>query len=410
MSGDDDAVCPAEAPPTRDEARRAALAITPGMLLAGIASGIAFPILPALGVRAGMPLVLIGAILAANRIGRIVAAPVVGAVADRLGGRRLFLAGLVVQIVVMGLFALGVRLERPGLFFLLGRALHGPGSACVFVAGQALALHAGGREHAGLTGSTVRLSLIIGVPVGLVAGGVLSSRLGPETTFEVAAMAMVIATLIASFLVPDLRAPVRRAVPIREALRTLSEARLAAVGALNFAASFSAGGLVLTIMALLVHARGIALLGLGEQETSSALMGVMVVASAVATLTMTRLAATTRANARIALAGLTVLTLSLLVVGLAPGEAGITVGLVIMGLGSGALGAALLALVGELVEATHRGAAVGLQQLCSDIGGSLGPIAGTMLFGVGTATPYVVCAALVLAFLPVAVWLARRVA
>src|SRR5262249_53130791 len=182
------------ATPMRDEARRLALAIAPGVLLAGLAGGIAFPILPALGMRAGLPLSLIGAILAANRIGRVVAGPIVGAAADRLGGRRLFLAGLFIQIVVMALFALGVRLDRPGLFFLLGRALHGPGSACVFVAGQALALHAGGREHAGLTGSTVRLALVIGVPVGLVAGGVLSGRLGPAATFETAALAVIVAT------------------------------------------------------------------------------------------------------------------------------------------------------------------------------------------------------------------------
>jgi MFS family permease len=408
VSGEVGAVHPAEVTPTRDEARRLALAIAPGVLLAGVASGIAFPILPALGVRAGLPLALIGAILAANRVGRVVAGPIVGAAADRLGGRRLFLAGLVLQIVVMTLFALGVRLDRPGLFFLVGRALHGPGSACVFVVGQALALHAGGREHAGLTGSTVRLALVIGVPVGLVAGGVLSGRFGPEATFEVAALAMVVATLVASFLVPDLRAPVRRGVPIREALRSLSEARLAAVGALNFAASFSAGGLVLTTLVLLVRARGVTVLGLGEQETSSALMGVMVVASAVGTLAMTRIATTPPANARIALAALILLAAGLVVVGLAPGVTGISVGLVILGLGSGALGAALLALVGLLVDATQRGAGVGLQQLCGDIGGSLGPIVGTMLFGVGPAIPYVVCAALAAAFLPVAVWLARR--
>src|SRR5579871_4419159 len=202
----------AEATPTRDEARRLALAIAPGLLLAGVAGGIACPVLPALGVRAGLPLALIGAILAANRVGRIVAGPIVGAAADRLGGRRLFLAGLVLQIAVMALFVLGVRLDRPGLFFLLGRALHGPASACVFVAGQALALHAGGREHAGLTGSTVRLALVIGVPFGLVAGGLLSGRVGPAATFEVAALSVVAAAVVASFLVPDLRAPVRRAV------------------------------------------------------------------------------------------------------------------------------------------------------------------------------------------------------
>ena len=78
MSADTAAVDPAGATPTRDEARRAALAIAPGLLLAGVASGIAFPILPSLGMKAGLPLALIGAILAANRVGRVIAGPIVG--------------------------------------------------------------------------------------------------------------------------------------------------------------------------------------------------------------------------------------------------------------------------------------------------------------------------------------------
>jgi MFS family permease len=137
-------------------------------------------------------------------------------------------------------------------------------------------------------------------------------------------------------------------------------------------------------------------------------MGVMVAASAVATLTMTRIATTSRANTRIALVALILLASGLVVVGLAPGLVGLAAGLVVLGLGGGALGAALLALVGALVDATRRGAAVGLQQLCGDIGGSLGPIVGTMLFGVGPAIPYVMSGALAAAFLPVAAWLARR--
>jgi MFS family permease len=404
-----DAVLPAgEASPTLDEARKAALAIAPGMLLAGVAGGIAFPILPALGVKAGLPLALIGTILAANRVGRLVAGPIVGAAADRLGGRRLFLAGLATQVVVMALFALGVRLDRPGLFFLLGRALHGPGSACVFVAGQALALHAGGREHASVTGSTVRLALTTGVPVGLVAGGVLSSRIGAAMTFEVSSLLMVVATVVALFLVPDLRAPVRRAVGIREALRSLSEGRLAAVGALNFATSFSVGGLVLTTLVLLVRARGMTAFGLDDQEMSGGLMCLMVVGSIVSTFAMTRAATSLRGNTRVALAGLVTLAVGLGVVGVSREVPGVAIGLVVMGLGGGALGAALLALVGQLAPASERGSAVGLQQLCGDVGGSLGPIAGTTLFGVGPAAPYLVCCAVVFAFVPVAAWLVRR--
>jgi predicted MFS family arabinose efflux permease len=279
----------------------------------------------------------------------------------------------------------------------------------VFVAGQALALHAGGEKHAGATGSTVRLALVIGVPLGLVAGGLLSGAVGPARTFEAASMIMVVATVVAFFGVPDLRAPIRRAASVSESLRTLSDPPLAAIGALNFITSFSSGGLVLTTMALLVRARSLTVFGLGEQEMSGALMGLMVVGSAVSTLGMSRAATSKRANTRVALAGLVLTAAGLAVIGLAQGMAGVTAGLVVMGLGAGALGAALLALVGQLIEPSQRGAGVGLQQLCGDLGGSLGPIVGTSLFGVSPATPYVVCAVLVATSIPIAVWLVRGV-
>jgi len=123
--------------PLREQARiadRAALAITPAVLLSGIAGGIAFPILPLVGQRAGLSLAFIGVILAANRAARVIASPLVGLATDRFGGRRTLIAGLLIQILVLGLFVAGVLTNRPGPFFLIGRLLHGPGSACVFVA------------------------------------------------------------------------------------------------------------------------------------------------------------------------------------------------------------------------------------------------------------------------------------
>ncbi|HVY45163.1 MAG TPA: MFS transporter, partial [Minicystis sp.] len=119
---------------------RLALALTPGTLLAGMAGGIAFPILPIVGLRLGLSIVFIGVILAANRAVRVAVAPFVGALTDRKGGRTTMLLGLVAQTVVMGLYLLGVVLRMPGPFFLGGRILHGFGSAAVFVSAQALAL------------------------------------------------------------------------------------------------------------------------------------------------------------------------------------------------------------------------------------------------------------------------------
>src|SRR4051812_11168890 len=112
--------------PRKHTPGRLALALAPGTLLAGVAGGIAFPILPITGVRLGLSLPFIGVILAANRAMRVLFSPLVGVIADRFGGRRTMLAGLVLQIVVMSLYVLGIVTRRAGEFFLIGRLLHGP--------------------------------------------------------------------------------------------------------------------------------------------------------------------------------------------------------------------------------------------------------------------------------------------
>jgi MFS family permease len=180
------------------------LALAPGTLLAGMAGGIAFPILPIVGLRLGLSLPFIGVILAANRAMRVVSSPFVGVLADRFGGRRTLLVGLGLQVVVLGLFALGIVTRRAGPLFLAGRLLHGPGSACVFIAAQALALHAGGRSQGGRAVGTVRAAIVLGVPVGLAAGGLLSDAVGDAATFAIAGGAVVLALGAAFARVPDL--------------------------------------------------------------------------------------------------------------------------------------------------------------------------------------------------------------
>src|SRR5271156_291276 len=104
-------------------ARSLALALASGTLLAGVAGGVAFPILPIVGLRLGLSLPFIGAILAANRAMRVVSGPFVGVFADRFGGRRTLLVGLAVQIVVLALYSLGIVTHHAGPFFLAGRLL-----------------------------------------------------------------------------------------------------------------------------------------------------------------------------------------------------------------------------------------------------------------------------------------------
>jgi len=394
--------------PSPHSARSLALALASGTLLAGVAGGVAFPILPIVGLRLGLSLPFIGLILAANRAMRVVSSPFIGVLADRFGGRRTLLVGLALQIVVMGLYMLGIITQRPGPFFLAGRLLHGPGSACVFVSAQALALHAGGASHGGRSAGTVRAAIVMGVPLGLVVGGLLSEAVGDAGTFAIAGGAVVVSLAGAWAMVPDLRAPVGgKRAPLLETLRAMRDRRLLAVGGLNFALSFAVGGMVLTTLALLIHSRHLSVLGRNEQGPAGLLMGWMTVLDASATPFAGRLGDRWHAHARVATVGVALLVPGLLLVGLSDHVAGLVAGLALLGIGAAGLGPSLLVLMGAIVPQDRRGTGAGLLQLCGDVGGMGGPLVGTALFAGSTAVPYLGTAALLACFVPVAAWLAR---
>lgn len=386
--------------------RRATLAIAPAVLLAGVAGGIAFPILPLAGARAGVPLWLIGIILAANRFARLVSSPVVGAITDRVGARRTMIAGLILQIAVMGCYWFGVVHGHAGLFFLIGRLLHGPGSACVFVGAQTLALHAGEGGHGGRSITATRAAMSAGMPVGLALGGILAGVIGDAAAFEVALIAIALGVVAGWLTLPDLRAPASSA-STGGAWRLLLNPRLLAIGTLNLAMFFSAQGVVLTTIVLVVHERGLHMPGLGAQGTAGLAMGWMVLVSTIAMIPSGRLGDRYHAHARMAAVGVTLTVPGLLVIAAGGSLLALAGGIALVGLGTGALGPSLLALVSELVEPDRRGRAVGAMQLCGDAGGTLGPIVGSSLMAHGSAVPYLTAGIVILCVFPVALWLAR---
>jgi MFS family permease len=399
-------VLPATPGPRVHTPRSLALALTPGTLLAGVAGGIVFPILPIAGLRLGLSLPFIGIILSANRAMRVLSSPLVGALADRYGGRPTLLVGLALQIVVMGLYTLGIITHHAGAFFLGGRLLHGPGSACVFVSAQALALHAGGATHGGRAAGTVRAAIVLGVPVGLLVGGLLSDAVGDAATFAIAAGAVVMALAGAWVSVPDLRPPIARRPPLGETLGAMRDRRLLAVGGLNFALNLAVGGMVLTTLALLVHSRHLSVFARNEQGTAGLLMGWMVIFDAASTPVAGRVGDRWHAHARVAAAGIALLVPGLVLVGVSSGVTGVAAGLAMLGMGAAALGPSLLVVMGTLVPRDRRGTGAGLLQLCGDLGGMIGPLVGTALLVGNTAVPYVGTAALLACFIPVAAWLA----
>ena len=386
--------------------RSLALALAPGTLLAGISGGIVFPIFPIVGERVGLSLAFVGVILAANRAMRVVSAPFVGVLVDRIGGRRTLLLGLAIQSAVIGLYLLGLVVHREGIAFLAGRILHGVGSGCVFVSAQALALRAGGSTGGGTAGA-VRASMVIGVPIGFVCGGLLANSVGDVTTFAIAGGSVVVAFAVAFVTVPDLRAKISLRPPVLVALRAMRDRRLLAIGGLNFALNFAAGGMVLTTLALLVEGRGLVVFGRDAQGTAGLLMGLMAIVDAGFTPFAGRLGDRFRAHARVAAASIGSVVIGLVVIALARETAGTAVGIAFVGLGAAGLGPSLLVLMGAIVPPEQHGTGSGLLQLCGDIGGTLGPLVGTALLADSTTVPYLLSAALVACFIPVALWLAH---
>ena len=387
-------------------ARRTALAIAPGVLIAGIGGGMAFPILPLVGLKAGLSLPFIGVILAANRFARVLSNPLVGAAVDRIGGKRVFVAGLAMQVVVLGMYVLGVVTGHPGPFFLAGRLLHGPGSSCVFVSSQTLALNAGGARHRGLSSGIVRSAQAASVPAGLVLGGILAGLVGPAGAFGVAAGVPLVAAAVGNRMIPDLRAEATGRPTLRQSLATVLDPRVLAIALVNFASYLAAQGVVLTTLVLLIHERGLAIGGLSDETASGVFMAALVMAMVASTPLAGRISDRPGGRAPLVAGGLAAMALGILATGFAASASSLGGGLALVGLGMGTLTTPLLALVGDVAPPEVRGSVVGAMQLFGDAGATIGPLLGTVLLGRSDVIAYAGTAALLVFVLPVAAWLA----
>jgi MFS family permease len=244
------------------------------------------------------------------------------------------------------------------------------------------------------------------MPAGLVVGGLLAGWIGPAATFAVAMVAPIAAAGVAAWTVPDLRAAAQRAPTLREAVRSLRSRAVAAVAAINFVSTFSALGVILTTLVLIIHERGIAVGQLSDQTSAGIFMGFLVIFMTFMAPLAGRLSDRRGWRARVVMGGIVVMAPGVLLIGLAASAAPLALGLVLVGLGMGALTSPLLALIGDLVPSDMRGSAVGCLQLFGDAGGVLGPIVGASFIG-GAGTPAYVATAVLLALtLPLGGWLA----
>jgi MFS family permease len=349
----------------------------------GIGGGVVFPILPTLGLRMGLSALMIGAILAANRIVRIGVNPLTGALVDRFGGRGVIASGLFIEGAGTLGYIAALHFAAPAAWFLAGRIVWGAGSSLLFVGAVAAVLAASSGANRGRFVARARSAISLGVPGGLVLGGLVTDFFSADAAF-VAALVLSVATGFAALAGIPRGRPIHamdttECTSLRGLLLILRQRRLVGIWFYAALVSFSVQGLLLATLVLLVDQRGISIAGFGAEGSAGLLLAILMLAYAVTSLlTGRRLDAVRR---RTSLLGMTIalLVAGYVLLAFTPALTVIVVALVTIGIGTGAIVVPLLTLIGDLVAPELRGRATAIYQVAADLGGTAGPIVGLIL-------------------------------
>lgn len=358
-----------------DVRRRRILVLSALVFTGGLGGGVVFPILPLLGLQLGIPAALIGLILSLNRITRLAVNPLSGIVVDRVGARWPLILGLLIEAISTLYFYGGVHGVHPAAWFLGGRALWGVGSSLLMVGALTAALVFSEPGERGLATAKVRMSLSIGMPAGLVLGGVVAANFSPGAAFLTAAAITFVGALIAWRFAPAGTQPttaVTTAVrPSPPTLRLLLRSGpLWNIWLFNFFVFFAVQGVILSILVLLVRDRHFALHGWGTEGTAGGLMALMIGSSALVSWWFgKRIDRTGRKMSAVAI-GIAALIGGFIMLAMAVQTVYAATALILIGIGVGAINVPLILFIGELVPAAGYGRAIGIYQVLGDLGGT----------------------------------------
>lgn len=366
---------------TRLPARHGVLTLSTLAFIGGLGGGVVFPVLPLLGLRLGIPAMLVGLILALNRITRLAVNPVSGLVVDRFGARWPLIIGLLIEAGSTLCFYVGVHSSRVATWFLAGRALWGVGSSLLMVGVLTAALLFSGNASRGLSTAKVRMSLSFGLPAGLVLGGLIAAQYSAAAAFLTAAGITFAGALIALWFVPG---GVIRAVSGRDQYGAgtmtlgdlLRQWPLWNVWLLNLCIFLAVQGVVLATLVVLVSARHLAIGSWGTEGTAGMLMAMMMVSSAVVSWLVGRRIDRYQRKTPAVITGTLALVAGFVLLAVSRQLGPAATALAAIGIGLGSVTVPLIMIIGDLVPAGSYGRAIGVYQVLGDVGGSLGPIVG----------------------------------
>jgi len=373
---------------TDRHALRAGWSVAAVALLGGVGGGVVFPILPVLGLQLGLTAAMVGLILAANRITRIFFNPFTGSLIDRFGARWPVAAGLFLETIAVLAFSVALHVGTPAPWFLGGRVLWGIGSSLLMVGCLAAVMMLATPATRGRLTGRVRTAMTLGLPAGMLLGGVIADLASPNAAFLFASGVTLLSGFFALIVMPRGKTPSTHADAQTDGpvwLGMLRNPMLQIIWCSNALIFFAVGGVLLATLVVLVDGRAIHVLGLGSQGSAGLLMAWLMLFRALAAMGAGSLLDHRGNRTRLLLPAAVVTAVGFLGLDLAHAGWSLGLALAVIGLGSGALTIPLLALLGEATSPRAHGRAMGLYQVYGDIGGSLGPIVGLQL---GAVTGY----------------------
>lgn len=376
-----------------------------------------FPILPVVGLDLGISGFMVGLILSANRITRLGFNPITGSLLDRFGARWPVAAGLAIEALGTLAFSAALVADSPAVWFLAGRVIWGIGSSLLLVGTLAAVMAIAPVERRGSLTARVRTAISLGLPAGLVIGGLVADGVSANAAFLAATGLSLVAALAALRVLParvDRRAPpssrtAGRAERRAEWRALLAMPTLRIIWGANALLFFAVSGVLLATIAVLVDQRALYLFGFGAEGSAGLFMAVLMGARASASLAAGRYLDRASSRTRLLLPAMLLVAAGLVALGQAGSVATAVAALLVIGVGSGGLTIPMLTLLGDVAPRHLHGRALSVYQWSSDLGGAFGPAAGLelgRLFGYGPAYGAVAASILLMA-VPLR-WLAVR--
>lgn len=409
----------AAAPPTSPPRRRALTTIFVTVLLDLVGFGMILPLLPFYAQELRASAFEIGLLFSSYSLAQLVFAPLLGRLSDRTGRRPVLLASIGGSVAAYLLFTAADSFA----LLVLSRTLAGVAAANYAIA-QAYVADVSSREHRakamGLIGAAFGVGFVLGPALGgllahLGAGTVLGARIVPLSAAVLSAVNLVIALAwLPESLSAELKGISRQGswLDFRDLRAAWRDAPLRGLMLLFFLVIFCFSMMEATL-ALFCQAR----FGYGELQTAFLFVFVGVVLVVVQGGLLGRLVKRFGERGLI-LTGIVLMAAGLVLLPLTPASRPLAGAALVLLLGSLALLAvgqgmnqpSTLGLLSRLTADSAQGGTIGLSRSFGALARTLGPAAGTWIFGAaGTGWPFWTAGGLMLVALALAVSVLRKV-